>query len=111
MNYINNVTGTIVSIDAIRETHPNMSIPAGADLALIGYRKYKETPQPTEYNHLTHDIRQLEPVEVNGVVEQRWEVYALDEAVVSANLAMAKTAAGERIKMERDRHNVRGHPQ
>ena len=103
MNYINNVTGTIVSIDAIREAHPNMSIPDGADLTLIGYRKYKETPQPTEYNQLTHDIRQLEPVEVSGVVEQRWEVYALDKAVVSANLAMAKTAVWDHIMTERDR--------
>ena len=39
MNYINNVTGTTVSIGAIRETHPNMSIPDGADLSDIGYER------------------------------------------------------------------------
>lgn len=103
MNYIHEATGTVVHIAAIREAHPNMSIPDGADLTLLGYRKYKETAQPTEYNRLTHAIRQLEPVEVNGVMEQRWEVYALDEAVVFANLAMAKDAAWGSIKMERDR--------
>ena len=102
MNYID-ANNQVVALASIRDTYPNMSIPDGADLTLIGYRKYKETPQPAEYNRLTHDIRQLEPVEVSGVVEQRWEVYALDEAVVSANLAMAKAAAWGRIKMERDR--------
>ena len=103
MNYFNNLTDTIVSIDAIREAHPNMSIPDGAYLTEIGYLTFIDTPRPTDYNPLTQGVREVPPFKSGGTAEQRWEVYALDEAVLFANLAMAKAAAWERIKMERDR--------
>ena len=38
MNYINS-SGQVAAIQAIRELHPNMSIPDGADLTDIGYAK------------------------------------------------------------------------
>lgn len=37
MNYINETTQIVCSIQAIRQAHPNMSIPDGADLQDIGY--------------------------------------------------------------------------
>ena len=37
MNYIHEATGATQSIAAIREAHPNMSIPDGADLTGVGY--------------------------------------------------------------------------
>ena len=103
MNYIHEATGTVVHIAAIREAHPNMSIPDGADLTGIGYRKFINTPQPTDYNKLTQGIRESAPVEVDGSFEQRWEVFALDATASAENLATAKNAAWERIMMERDR--------
>ena len=39
MNYIHEATGAVQNIATIREAHPNMSIPDGADLntAGVGY--------------------------------------------------------------------------
>ena len=78
MNYINNVTGTIVSIDAIRETHPDMSIPDGADLRDIGYERVYPaltTPIATESEVLVS----MPPEKVDEV----WrEVFALEPAPV-----------------------------
>ena len=36
MNYIHEATGAVQNIAAIREAHPNMSIPDGADLNAAG---------------------------------------------------------------------------
>lgn len=50
MNYIHEATGTVVHISAIREAHPNMSIPDDADLRDIGYEKVYpalDTPTPS----------------------------------------------------------------
>ena len=78
MNYINNVTGTIVSIDAIRETHPNMSIPDGADLTGIGYQRiYPAQTIPTPADG--EIVVSKPPEKVDGV----WrEVFALEPAPV-----------------------------
>lgn len=80
MNYINNVTGTIVSIDAIRETHPNMSIPDGADLTGIGYQRiYPAQTIPTPADG--EIVVSKPPEKVDGV----WrEVFALEPAPVSS---------------------------
>ena len=78
MNYINNVTGTTVSIDAIRETHPNMSIPDGADLTGIGYQRiYPAQTIPTPADG--EIVVSKPPEKVDGV----WrEVFALEPAPV-----------------------------
>ena len=78
MNFINNVTGTIVSIDAIRETHPNMSIPDGADLTGIGYQRiYPAQTIPTPADG--EIVVSKPPEKVDGV----WrEVFALEPAPV-----------------------------
>ena len=78
MNYINNVTGTTVSIDAIQETHPNMSIPDGADLTGIGYQRiYPAQTIPTPADG--EIVVSKPPEKVDGV----WrEVFALEPAPV-----------------------------
>ena len=78
MNYINNVSGTIVSIDAIRETHPNMGIPDGADLTGIGYQRiYPAQTIPTPVDG--EIVVSKPPEKVDGV----WrEVFALEPAPV-----------------------------
>ena len=102
MNYID-ANNQVVALASIRNTYPNMSIPDGADLSSIGYRKYKETSQPSNYSKLTHAVRQADPVEVDGAVEQRWEVYALDQETQNTNLVNYKNKVWEQVKTERDR--------
>lgn len=102
MNYIN-ANNQVVALAAIRDAHPNMSIPDGADLTDIGYRKFINTPQPTGYNKLTQGIRETIPAAVDGVVEQRWEVYELDPETQTTNLVNYKNKVWEQIKTERDR--------
>ena len=78
MNYIHEATGTVLSIAAIREAHPNMSIPDGADLSDIGYERVYPaltTPIATESEVLVS----MPPEKVDGV----WrEVFAVEAAPV-----------------------------
>ena len=78
MNYINSVN-QVVAIQAIRELHPNMSIPDGADLTSIGYERIYPAlsmPEPGP----DQIVIQQSPVKMGGV----WrEAYALaDKPVV-----------------------------
>jgi hypothetical protein len=78
MNYINS-SGQVVAIQAIRELHPNMSIPDGAALTSIGYELIfpaLSMPEPGP----DQIVVQQPPVKVGGV----WrEAYALaDKPVV-----------------------------
>ena len=78
MNYIHEATGAVLSISAIREAHPNMSVPEGADLSGIGYSKvlpalHVPTARQDEI------VVQRPPEKVDGV----WrEVFALEPAPV-----------------------------
>ena len=77
MNYINSHK-QVVAIAAIRETHPNMSIPDGADLSDIGYERVYpalRTPIAAESEVLVSKP----PEKVDGV----WrEVFAVEMAPV-----------------------------
>ena len=107
MNYID-ANNQVVALASIRGAHPNMSIPDGADLTDIGYRKLINTPQPTDHNKLTQGIRESAPVEIDGSFEQCWEVFALDATAAAENITTAKNAAWERIMTERDRRTSLG---
>ena len=77
MNYINSHK-QVVAIAAIRETHPNMSIPDGADLTGIGYQRiYPAQTIPTPADG--EIVVSKPPEKVDGV----WrEVFALEPAPV-----------------------------
>lgn len=65
MNYINSAN-QVVAIQAIRELHPNMSIPDGADLTSIGYERILPAltmPEPSP----DQIVVQQPPVKVDGV--------------------------------------------
>ena len=78
MNYIHEATGTVLSIAAIREAHPNMSIPDGADLSDIGYeRVYPALTTPIATG--SEVLVSKPPEKVDGV----WrEVFAVEMAPV-----------------------------
>lgn len=78
MNYINETTQVVCSIQAIRQAHPNMSIPDGADLTDIGYERILpavSTPIPADGEMAVSKP----PEKVDGV----WrEVFAVEMAPV-----------------------------
>lgn len=47
MKYINTNSENVLTLDAIRKLHPNMSIPDGADLSEIGYAEVHEGEYPS----------------------------------------------------------------
>lgn len=78
MNYINIASGQVTSIAVIREAHPNMSIPEGADLSGIGYRRILpalEVPDPGEGQIVVQRPPQL-------IAGQWREVFAVEPAPV-----------------------------
>ena len=78
MNYIHEATGTVLSIAAIREAHPNMSIPDGADLSDIGYERVYPA-LTTQIATESEVLVSMPPEKVDGV----WrEVFAVEAAPV-----------------------------
>ena len=78
MNYIHEATDAVQNIATIREAHPNMSIPDGADLTGIGYQRiYPAQTIPTPADG--EIVVSKPPEKVDGV----WrEVFALEPALV-----------------------------
>lgn len=58
------------------------------------YAEYQQTPTP-EYDLITHGVREIDPVEQDGVWVQQWEVYELDPDQVEENIAAAISEARE----------------
>lgn len=56
------------------------------------YAEYQQTPTP-EYDLITHGVREIDPVEQDGVWVQQWEVYELDPEQVEENIAAAISEA------------------
>lgn len=108
MSYLHMQTKARSSIDAIRATYPNVSIPDGADLLELGYAKFTPILPPSGFDPIRQSVRESDAVEVGGVFEQCWEVYALPDDVVAANLAAARVMAWDAIKAERDRRAALG---
>ena len=78
MNYIHEATGAVQNIAAIREAHPNMSIPDGADLGDIGYERVYPA-LTTQIATESEVLVSMPPEKVDGV----WrEVFALEPAPV-----------------------------
>ena len=78
MNYVNNKTLEVVSLDTIRTNHPNMSIPDGADLPDIGYAKIYPPVVIPEVGP-NQVLVSMTPELVDGI----WrEVFALEPAPV-----------------------------
>lgn len=78
MNYINETTRIVYSIQSIRQANPNMSIPDGADLRDIGYeRVYPALTTPITTG--SEVLVSKPPEKVDGV----WrEVFAVEAAPV-----------------------------
>ena len=65
------------------------------------------TTRPTT-NAITQGLREIDPIQVDGVWTQQWEVYELPAETAAANLANAKLSAWAAIKAERDRRKAGG---
>ena len=77
MNYLDD-QDHVVAVDVIRAAHPNMSIPEGADLSDIGYRRILpaiEIPEPGEGQIVVQRSPQL-------IAGQWREVFAVEPAPV-----------------------------
>ena len=77
MNYLDD-QDHVVAVDVIRAAHPNMSIPDGADLSGIGYRRILpaiEIPEPGEGQIVVQRPPQL-------IAGQWREVFAVEPAPV-----------------------------
>jgi hypothetical protein len=107
MYYANSTTYQVVTIDDIRTLHPNVSIPNGGDCEVLGFIKLALSPKPA-YNAITQGVRPAQPVYINGILSQAWEVYPLPAGDVVANIAAAKQQAWDRIKAERDQRKNGG---
>jgi len=70
----------------IKLAFPNTSFPV-IFTPPDGYATVVDVPVPS-YDWVTQGLREVTPVEVNGVWTQTWEVYALSEAEVIANTAI-----------------------
>ena len=72
MNYLHTPTLTPATLGNIRQQHPQVSIPEGADLSDLGYAPLTltEPPTPPEW----HTVEPGEPEQVQGTWRTTWAV-------------------------------------
>lgn len=75
MYYYNTELQKEFTIEVIREMHPNVSIPEGANLDFIGYVKVKETELPFYDQDTQGLLREVQ--EVEGEFVRKWVVIPL----------------------------------
>lgn len=102
MNYINNITLQVMSLDTIRGAYPNMSIPEGADLLDLGYAPLVDVAMPAA--PVGFKVVSGPPTFADGAWRITWEVISL----TSGDLESARSMVWERIKIERDRRAALG---
>ena len=97
MSYVEIATGAVFSINQIRQSHPNMSIPAGADLSSLGYIKIEPAGAKPD---ITDDqiIRQSTEPEEYEPGKWRWtwivEDKPIPQSVTALQGLLALDAAG-----------------
>lgn len=96
-------------VHEVRADFPEVSLPPALTdemLASIGVLPVEQaTPG---YNPITQSTTELPPALVGGKWVQQWEITDLPQEQVVANLAAARAAKWEAIKVERDRRKVLG---
>lgn len=100
IHYVHLKTLAVRSIDEIRALHPNASLPVNANCDVLGYAPLVDTPYPV-YNRFTEAVRNATPVNVEGVWQQRWEVYPLPAEDVEANTTALKKQQRQEAKAAR----------
>lgn len=85
--------GVSHSVEQVRELHPQTMIPAGADLADLGYQRITPTPRPA-FDAVRQGVREVAPVD--GL--QAWQVYPLPPDVLAANEAVQAATARQLAK-------------
>lgn len=95
--YINTTDSTYPISEAdIRAAFPNVSF-AAPFVAPDGYAWVFPAPQPA-FDAITHGVREIAPeLTSKGTWEQRWQTFALDADVVTANQAAAAQRLQESI--------------
>lgn len=108
--YINTQTlKTYKFTHEVRADFPDISLPPALTdeiLASIGVLPVEQTAPA--YNPITQSATELPPALVGGKWKQQWEVMDLPQEQIAANLAAARLAKWEAIKVERDRRKVLG---
>lgn len=93
----------------LHEDHPETSFPDWYSLSVemreqrlleYGVCRVYGTQQPV-FDKLTHSLREMPPIEIDGRWTQQWEVYSLPAEEVEANQAAAVQAAREKAKADR----------
>jgi len=101
MYYFCQLTGEFgISLQDAR-MRANTSAPEGSAIigTLIGY----QDGNSPEHNQMTHVAVEVAPKVVSGVLTQQWRIDELPQEQAAQNLARAREAAWEAIKVERDR--------
>lgn len=100
MNYINTLTSAYpVSEGQIRAKYPNTSF--GTPFIAPAHYEFVFPAPPPSYNSQTHTAHELMPIETDkGHYEQQWEIIALPEEVVTANVAAATAQFIESTKTQ-----------
>lgn len=70
----------------IRAAHPNTSYPRPMPAEVPGYVGVQEVARP-DFDPITQNAVEVQPVQVDGVWTQQWEVCALPPDVVATNIA------------------------
>ena len=98
--YINILTNTYpYSVANLKRDNPQTSFPKEITtelLAAFGVYPVESVAQPF-YSSVTHAVRELPPLQIEGQWTQQWEVYALDAATVAANQTAAAQALQDGI--------------
>ena len=93
MNYLrlsDNAFG--ITESEIRAAHPNTSYPRPMPAEVPGYVGVQEVARP-DFDPITQNAVEVQPVQVAGVWTQQWEVSDLPPDVVATNIAATIPAA------------------
>lgn len=80
--YVQVSTGRTVSIQQVRNSFPNKSLPDGRDYPELGYRLIHPTtpPEPEEGHYVTRGV----PLEIDGIYRQSWKQVPIEKVVPSS---------------------------
>lgn len=93
MNYLrlaDNAFG--ITESEIRAAHPNTSYPRPMPAEVPGYVGVQDVARP-DFDPITQNAVEVQPVQVDGVWTQQWEVSALSDDIVATHIAAAYAAS------------------
>lgn len=95
MLYFNTKTQAIgLSVHDVRAANPESSIPDGATFG--DFVPYADSVPPS-YDAATHELREVAPSKVGGVLTQRWEVAARARPLVPASVTRRQARQALRL--------------